>query len=55
MSTMYKFPYDFNLLIMKKYGAKATLKLKVDGKETTEEGHIFSEATFISDLETPSE
>ncbi|KAJ3479724.1 hypothetical protein NLG97_g8247 [Lecanicillium saksenae] len=37
------------------YGTKATLKLKVDGKEITEEGHIFTEATFISDLETPSE
>ncbi|KAJ4164954.1 hypothetical protein LMH87_006606 [Akanthomyces muscarius] len=37
------------------YGGKATLKLKVGGKEITEEGQIFSEATFISDLETPSE
>lgn len=37
------------------YGAKATLKIKADGKEITEEGHIFSEATFISDLETPAQ
>ncbi|KAJ6780849.1 hypothetical protein PWT90_00536 [Aphanocladium album] len=37
------------------YGTKATLKLKVDGREITEEGQIFSEATFISDIETPSE
>ncbi|KAF1737671.1 Survival factor 1 [Beauveria bassiana] len=37
------------------YSVEATLKLKVGDKEITEKGHIFSEATFISDLETPSE
>ncbi|ATY64250.1 survival factor 1 [Cordyceps militaris] len=36
------------------YATKATLKLKAGGKEITEEGHVFSEATFISELETPS-
>ncbi|KAI5459569.1 oxidative stress survival, Svf1-like protein [Mariannaea sp. PMI_226] len=28
---------------------KLTLKLKVDGKEITEDGHLWTEATFISD------
>ncbi|TQS32977.1 hypothetical protein Golomagni_06696, partial [Golovinomyces magnicellulatus] len=37
------------------YGAKATLKLKIGDEEITEEGQLFAEATFISDLTTPEE
>lgn len=37
-------PYVFQ------YGTKATLKLKVDGEEISEDGQLFCEATFLSDL-----
>lgn len=37
-------PYIFQ------YGTKATLKLKVGGEEVSEEGQLFCEATFLSDL-----
>lgn len=37
------------------YAPKVTLKLKIDGQEITEEGQLFTEATFISDTETPAQ